>query len=124
VQEVQSENRASEELQRAVDYRGRLCTNEQHTRSFACRPACPCNDDLLLLAVDEVPLAKFNPDKAIDCWWNDKQRRPNQKKRNPYEQITSSSSTATSASSTERDITNADSDTGEDLLTEWDDCFK
>jgi hypothetical protein len=81
-------------------------------------------DDLLLLAVDEVPLAKFNPDKAIDCWWNDKQRRPNQKKRNPYEQITSSSSTATSASSTERDITNADSDTGEDLLTEWDDCFK
>ena len=81
-------------------------------------------DDLLFLAVDEVPLAKFNPDKAIDCWWNDKQRRPNQKKRNPYEQITSSSSTATSASSTERDITNADSDTGEDLLTEWDDCFK
>ena len=70
-------------------------------------------DDLLLLAVDGVPLAEFKPDAAIDCWWNDKQRRPNQKKRNPS--IPSSSATSTSASN---DSTNTDSDVGEDLLTE------
>ena len=41
-------------------------------------------DELLLLAVDGVPLSEFKPDAAIDCWWNDKQRRPSQKRRNPY----------------------------------------
>ena len=75
-------------------------------------------DDLLLLTVDGVPLADFNPDAAIDIWWNDKQRRPNQKKRNPYKQIPSSSATSTSAS-TVHDTANADSGT-EDLLSEWD----
>ena len=37
--------------------------------------------DLLLLAVDVVPLAEFKPNAAIDCWWNDKQLSPNQRKR-------------------------------------------
>ena len=40
-------------------------------------------------------LANFKPDAAIDCWWNDKQRRPNQKKRNPS--IPSSSATVLAA---------------------------
>ena len=55
---------------------------------------------------------------TIDCWWNDKQRRPNQQKRNPC-----SSGTSTSASSTVNDSTNTNSDIAEDLLSEWDDCF-
>ena len=35
-------------------------------------------DDLLLLNTDKVPLSSFNPERAIELWWNDKTRRPNQ----------------------------------------------
>ena len=43
-------------------------------------------DDLLLLTTDSVPLREFCPDEAIDLWWRDKVRRPNQSKRKPYKE--------------------------------------
>ena len=41
-------------------------------------------DDLLTVASAKVPLKDFCPDDAIDLWWKDKVRRPNQKRRRPY----------------------------------------
>ena len=41
-------------------------------------------DDLLTVASAQVPLKHFCPDDAIDLWWKDKVRRPNQKRRRPY----------------------------------------
>ena len=41
-------------------------------------------DDLLTLAIDKVPLKDFSPEDAIDLWWKDKLRRPNQRPRRPY----------------------------------------
>ena len=35
-------------------------------------------DDLLMLNTDKVPLSRFNADSAIQLWWKDKTRRPNQ----------------------------------------------
>ena len=46
-------------------------------------------DDLLLIAVDGTPLTDFNPNSAIDLWWKDKKRRPNQQKQKSCEQIPS-----------------------------------
>ena len=63
-------------------------------------------DDLLLMAIDGVPIAEFNPDPAIDCWWKDKQR-------NPYKQTTDHTTPLAS-----NDSTNTDSDIAKDLLTE------
>ena len=41
-------------------------------------------DDLLLLNTDKVPLTSFVADQAIDLWWADKIRRPNQRPRKKY----------------------------------------
>lgn len=41
-------------------------------------------DDLLTITSAHVPLKEFCPDNAIDVWWKDKVRRPNQKCRCPY----------------------------------------
>ena len=41
-------------------------------------------DDLLLLNTDKVPLTSFVADQAIDLWWTDKIRRPNQRPRKKY----------------------------------------
>ena len=80
-------------------------------------------DDLLLLAVDGVPLADFDPDPAIDGWWNNKQRRPNQQKSKSCEQIPYSASAPASTSTTAiRNSPETDSDS-EDLLSDWDNCF-
>ena len=38
-------------------------------------------DDLLLLNSSKIPLTIFNADQAINLWWTDKTRRPNQNPR-------------------------------------------
>ncbi len=76
------------------------------------------NDDLLLLSVDSVPLKDFCPDAAIDLWWKDKLRRPNQKKRKEYEKR--SSTTPSAADSTASSESEEESDSETDLLTAWD----
>ena len=41
-------------------------------------------DDLLLLNSSKIPLTSFVADQAIDLWWSDKTRRPNQNPRKKY----------------------------------------
>ena len=41
-------------------------------------------DDLLSISASNIPLCDFNPNEAIDLWWNDKIRRPNQSARKQY----------------------------------------
>ena len=41
-------------------------------------------DDLVMISTMDTPLAEFNPDKAIDLWWREKTRRPNQTTRKQY----------------------------------------
>uniref|UniRef100_A0A1X7V1N3 HAT C-terminal dimerisation domain-containing protein n=1 Tax=Amphimedon queenslandica TaxID=400682 RepID=A0A1X7V1N3_AMPQE len=41
-------------------------------------------NDLLVLTSDQTPLNEYSPDNAIDLWWSDKSRRPNQRKRKAY----------------------------------------
>ena len=41
-------------------------------------------DDLLTITSSRVPLKEFSPDEAVDLWWDDRGRRPNQKPRKPY----------------------------------------
>ena len=78
-------------------------------------------DDLLLLSTDSVLLKEFCPDAAIDLWWRDKLRRPNQKKRREYTKHTSTTpSTAHSSSSEFEESDTTDSQTDHHLLTERD----
>ena len=76
-------------------------------------------DDLLLLSTDSVPLKDFCPDAAIDLWWKDKLRRPNQKKRKQYKKHSSTTPSVADSSSSESD--SEESDAQPNLLTEWDD---
>ena len=73
-------------------------------------------DHLLLLTLNEVPLNRFSPDTAIDLWWRDKQRRPNQQKRKKYKQRNPNSASpqveTSSSASEEGDHHN--------LLSDWD----
>ena len=95
----------------------------------------------------------FCPDDAIDLWWKDKVRRPNQKRRRPYrkrgkhakigskaapkisEDISSSSTTtsadeiveilSTSQSDTESSLDSSDSEVSSiDLLEGWDEWLE
>ena len=43
---------------------------------------------LLAITSARVPLREFSPDEAIELWWNDKVRRPNQKPKKPYKKRT------------------------------------
>jgi len=73
-------------------------------------------DDLLLLTLNEVPLNRFSPDTAIDLWWKDKQRRPNQQKRKKYKQRNpNSASPQVETSSSE-----SEEEDHHDLLSDWD----
>ena len=42
-------------------------------------------DDLLMVSTMCSPLKDFNPNKAVDLWWREKVRRPNQKSRKQHE---------------------------------------
>ena len=86
-----------------------------------------------------MPLKEFSPDEAIDLWWSDRVRRPNQKPRNPYrkrkhtrkvqEKVAASIITSTSdyveilSSESEVEIRSeieSDSDESFNMLGEWD----
>ncbi len=41
-------------------------------------------NDLLTIATHTESIEDFDPDPAIDLWWKDKVRRPNQKPHKPY----------------------------------------
>ena len=41
-------------------------------------------DDLLMVSTMNSPFKDFNPNKAIDLWWEDKVCRPTQKQRKKY----------------------------------------
>ena len=81
-------------------------------------------DDLLLLTTDSVLLREFCPDGAIDLWWKDKVRRPNQSKKKQYKKRTRSLPTDESTVSSSESETEAeseeDSDAQSDLLADWD----
>ena len=84
-------------------------------------------NDLLVLTSDQTPLNEYSPDNAIDLWWSDKSRRPNQRKRKAYKKkrccqpLPTTSSTPTSSteelphvvlsSESENDETNSDTST-------------
>ena len=73
-------------------------------------------DDLLLLTLNEVPLNKFSPDAAIDLWWKDKQRRPNQQKRKKYKRR----KTESTSPEVETDSSESEGKDHHDLLSDWD----
>ena len=97
-------------------------------------------DDLLTITSARMPLKEFSPDEAIDLWWSDRVRRPNQKPRKPYrkrkhtrkvqEKAAASITTSTSdyveilSSESEVEIRSeieSDSDEPFNMLGEWDD---
>lgn len=78
-------------------------------------------DDLLLLSIDGPPLKDFSSDLAIDLWWNDKVRKPNQKPRT----AASGSCAPTSSAPSPQDNSQSEEESSDnqlttDLLTEWD----
>ena len=62
-------------------------------------------DDLLIVTSD-CSMKDFNPDKAIDLWWQSKTRRPSQKGRH--------------CTTTQNTTSDDDSDPETDMLEEWD----
>ena len=76
-------------------------------------------DDLLVLAIDSVPLSDFCPDSAIELWWKDKVRRPSQSERKEYNTTASSSTTIDSLSDVEVE-TEEQLGTGTTLFKDWD----
>ena len=109
-------------------------------------------DDLLAITSEPVPLKEFSPDDAIDLWWKEKVRRPNQKPRKKYKRTkrtksaltvstsnAASTSTAASSSNAETSCIEISSDSelevwsnsGSDsevesinLLDQWDDWME
>ena len=84
----------------------------------------------MLLNTDKVPLSSFNPDRAIELWWSDKTRRPNQHKRKIYKQwhqgqtkdkviILDSDHSDVEQNSDNSRSSSGNDDTGADLLEEW-----
>ena len=81
-------------------------------------------DDLLLIDVDGTALAGFNPDSAIDLWWKNKKRRPNQQKQKSCEQIPSmTSATPSTSASVYCPESDSDSEQIQDILSDWDTYF-
>ena len=64
-------------------------------------------DDLLMVSTLSSLLKDFNPNKAIDLWWEDKVHRPTQKQRKKYKKRggdqPSSSTTPNSESESENE---------------------
>ena len=94
-------------------------------------------DDLLTITSSRVPLKEFSPDKAVDLWWGDRGRRPNQRPRKPCRKhkrtrgvqdagTTASTSNVIQILSSDSEVENqfqsgSDSDESLNLLDEWDD---
>ena len=75
-------------------------------------------DDLLEINCDAVSVADYIPDKAIQLWWDDKVRRPNQKPRKKYRRHD------TGANETESQSESDDDDDDTDWLEEWDNLIE
>ena len=67
-------------------------------------------DDLMVSTMCS-PLKDFNPNKAVDLWWREKVRRPNQKSRKQHEKRGVATNPAASDSESEIEM---------DLLDTWD----
>ena len=94
-------------------------------------------DDLLTINSAQVPLKEFSSDEAVDLWWSDKGRRPNQKPRKPYStrgefkmpvpqhqlQITFRLSSDSEVEEVQSE-SGSDSDKSLNLLDEWDDWME
>ena len=93
-------------------------------------------DDLLLLNTDKIPLSSFNSETAIELWWSDMTRRPNQYKRKAYKKRHQNKtepkfiildSDHSDVSDVEENSyisgSSSDDDTSSDLLEEWDHLF-
>ena len=88
-------------------------------------------DDLLSISAANVPLCDFNPNEAIDLWWADKIRRPNQSARKQYKKRVKTAQavgTSQSTSSTIVSLCSSESESDDDesveikgLLDCWDD---
>ena len=80
-------------------------------------------DDLLIVSTAGVPLKEFNPDHAIDLWWKDKLRRPNQRPRALYKQqkVTAASTSSDTHESEQVSDAESNSDAESDSLHQsWD----
>jgi len=73
-------------------------------------------DDLLMVSTMNSPLKDFNPDKAIDLWWEDKVRRPTQKQRKQYKKRGGDQP----SSSTTQDSESESESESFQLLDDWD----
>ena len=74
--------------------------------------------DILEIRLEGPPLEDFSPNKAVETWWNDSTRRPNQSTRNRYAPRSGEGSTSTSI--TIPDEAESDSTLS---LDEWDSWF-
>ena len=74
-------------------------------------------NDLLTVAINTESPEDFNPDPAIDLWWKDKIRRPNQKLRKPYKKRPKLSSSSSFTLDTQ---SSSDSEYHNPLLDTWD----
>ena len=80
-------------------------------------------DDLLIVSTAGVPLKEFNPDHAIDLWWKDKLRRPNQRPRAQYKQHKVSAASTSSDTHESEQVSDAESNSdaeSDSLLQSWD----
>ena len=69
----------------------------------------------MIINMDGPPLEDFTADSAVDLWWKDTTRRPNQKERKEYVPRESSSS--------RNDVNELSKPTEEYSLDDWDEWF-
>ena len=77
-------------------------------------------DDLLVINCDAVSVVDFTPDEAIQIWWDDKVRRPNQKPRKQYKRHRKPESHETQSDSDDEEDEHNDTD----WLEEWDNLIE
>ena len=77
-------------------------------------------DDLLEINCDAVSVRNYSPDKAIQLWWDDKLRHPNQKPHKKYKRHREQETDETQSQSESDD----DDDDDNDWLEEWDDLIE
>jgi len=81
-------------------------------------------DDLLWLNSSKIPLTSFVADQAIDLWWSDKTRRPNQNPRKKYKKHSKGDSCKVIIldDSEDSSVPTSESEDNDDndLVNEWD----
>ena len=83
--------------------------------------------DLLALNSEKLQISEFNPDQAIQLWWEAKQRRPNQCQQKSYKPRGGASSTSSATPETSFAPTTSDTEHDdvepESFLDDWGDIF-